>query len=143
METCILSNSVCLPFSRRFYDDVYSRRSSRETRAIGDKNNFVRCETLVITFLRFSQFPSWERWVDIYFFSLTRNCMLFYLFFRDGVQRDQGANGISVSLLMIFYAIIQMYACPKVLFQNFNFETNFKEYLNICILEYLLHSIFE
>lgn len=72
----------CLPFSRRFYDDVYSRRSSRET---GVKNNLVRRETLVITFLRFSQFPSWERWVDIYlfffFFLLTRNCISFYLFF--------------------------------------------------------------
>lgn len=135
----------CLPFSRRFYDDVYSCCSSREMRTIGGKNNLVRRETLVITFLRFSQFPSWERW-DIYFFLLTCNCISFYLFFfRNGVQRDQGANGISISLLVIFYAIIQMHAWPGVLFRNFNFETNFKEYLNILysILKYSLYSILE
>lgn len=103
----------CLPFSRRFYDDVYSRRSSRET---GVKNNLVRRETLVITFLRFSQFPSWE---------------------RDGIQRDQGAKMECLyPWLVIFYAIIQMHACPGVLFRNFNFEANFQEYLNICILKY-------
>lgn len=130
----------CLPFSRRFYDDVYSRRSSRET---GVKNNLVRRETLVITFLRFSQFPSWERWVDIYFFFflLTRNYISFYLFFlfffRDGIQRDQGAKMECLyPWLVIFYAIIQMHACPGVLFRNFNFEANFQEYLNICILKY-------
>lgn len=127
----------CLPFSRRFYDDVYSRRSSRET---GVKNNLVRRETLVITFLRFSQFPSWvSRYLFIFFFLLTRNYISFYLFFffRDGIQRDQGAKMECLyPWLVIFYAIIQMHACPGVLFRNFNFEANFKEYLNIRILKY-------